>query len=374
MRKAFKYKLYPTRQQAESLAKMLETHRHLYNRSLAERKEAWEREHRSVSYGDQSARLKADRKTNPYLIETNFSSCQATLRRLDRAFEAFFRRVKAGETPGYPRFKGAGRFDTVEFPAYGDGCRLKGHKVYFQHVGDVKVKLHRPVEGRIKTVSFKREPDGWHVVVSCDLGDVAVEPSANPPVGIDLGLKSFLVTSDGRAVEPPRFYRQAQAALRRAQRRVSRRKKGSNRRKKAAKLVARLQRHIANQRRDFHHKVALALVREHGLVAHEDLNVKGIVKTRLAKSAHDAGWSGFLAILAHKAEGAGVRVVAVNPVNTTQACSECGFLVPKTLSDRVHSCSHCGYEADRDLNAARNILRLGLSRQALTQRDTADVA
>lgn len=376
MRKSFKYRLYPNRQQAQALAKTLETHRRLYNDALAERKKAWEDEKRSVSYGDQSTHLKDARKAAPFLAETNFSSTQATLRRLDRSFDAFFRRIKAGEAPGYPRFKGVGRFDTVEFPSYGDGCKLKGNKVYFQHVGEVKVKLHRPVEGRIKTVSFKHEADNWYVIFSCDLGEIEVSPSVNPPVGIDLGLKSFLVTSDGESVEPPKFFRDAEAALRRAQRRVSRRKKGSRGRSVAVRLVARLHQHVANQRRDFHHKTALDLVREYGTIVVEDLNVRGIARSSLAKSTHDVGWSAFLSILEHKAECAGVRVVKVPPRNTTQACSECGSLpdVPKTLSDRVHSCPRCGYEADRDLNAARNILRLGLSRQALTQRDTALVA
>ena len=224
MRKAFKYKLFPTRRQSQVLAQVLETHRRLYNRALDERKQAWDSEQRSVSYGDQSAGLKGQRATNPYLAQTNFSSTQATLRRLDRAFQAFFRRVKAGgETPGYPRFKGANRFDTVEFPSYGDGCKLKSEvgRVYFQQIGDVKVKLHRAVEGKIKTVSFKREADGWHVVFSCDLGECAVPDSPNPPVGIDLGLKAFIVTSDGESVEPPQFYREAEKALRRAQRRVA---------------------------------------------------------------------------------------------------------------------------------------------------------
>lgn len=370
MRRAFKYRLYPTRQQADALTKMLDTHRHLYNRALAERKDYWESNKRSVSLFAQMARLKPDRLTDADLAETNFSSTQGTLRRLDRAFQAFFRRLKAGETPGYPRFKGQGRFDTVEFPSHGDGCKLDAaaSRVYFQHIGRVKVKLHRPVEGTIKTVSFKREADGWHVVFSCDLGEVTVEPSANPPVGIDLGLKSFLVTSDGASVIPPKFYRKSQAALRRAQRRVSRRKKGSNGRREAARLVAKLQQHVANQRRDFHHKTALGLTRTNGMIAVEDLNIKGIARTRLAKSTYDVGWSAFLSILEHKAEGAGVRVFKVPPRNTTQACSECGVLpdVPKTLSNRVHSCPHCGYEADRDLNAARNILRLGLSRLART--------
>src|SRR5215470_14037232 len=157
---------------------LLETHRRLYNDALAERKQAWEHEQRSVSYGEQSGRLKVTRKTNSFLAATNFSSCQATLRRLDKAFQSFFRRVKAGETPGHPRFKGRRRFATVEFPCYGDGCRFDGRCVYFQHVGRVKIKLHRPIEGQIKTIAFKHEADGWYVMFSCDLGDVAVSPSS----------------------------------------------------------------------------------------------------------------------------------------------------------------------------------------------------
>src|SRR6266508_7011092 len=184
---------------------MVETHRHLYNRALAQRKEAWEQEQRGVSYGDQSATLKAQRMVNPYLTLTNFSSCQATLRRLDTAFQAFFRRVKAGDKPGYPRFRGRGRYDTVVFPSYGDGCKLREGRAYFQHIGAVKLKLHRPLEGRIKTMAFKREADGWYVVFSCDLGDVTVAPSEQPAVGIDLGLKAFLTTSEGESIPPPKF-------------------------------------------------------------------------------------------------------------------------------------------------------------------------
>lgn len=377
MIKAFKYRAYPNRLQQAAMAETLETHRHLYNRALAGRKDAWEAEQRAVRYGEQSGHLKADRTTNPYLAKTNFSSCQATLRRLDRAFQAFFRRCKAGETPGYPRFRGYGRFDSVEFPSYGDGCRLKDGRAEFQHIGEVKLNLHRPIEGTIKTMRFKREADGWYVVFSCDLGDVQPEPSANPAVGIDLGLKAFLTTSDGEQVAPPKLYRTAQALLRRASRRVARRKKGSNRRKKAVRLLARHHQHVANQRRDFHHKTARTLVTRFGTIAHEDLNVAGIARTRLAKSTHDAGWTAFLAILAHKAESAGVATVAVDPRNTSQACSGCGALpeVKKTLSDRVHSCS-CGLTLDRDWNAARNILQRGLGRslQASPTPPLGDVA
>lgn len=368
MRKAFKYKLYPTRQQEASMLTMLETHRRLYNRALAERKDAWEQERRSVSYYDQCAHLKYDRVTNPYLAATNSSSCQATLKRLDRAFQAFFRRIKEGEMPGYPRFKGRNRFDTVEFRAYGDGCKLDGNRVYFQHIGRVRVKLHRPIEGTIKTVSFTRQADGWHVIFSCDLGDVRSAPHAGPMVGVDLGLKAFLVTSDGESIAPPKFYRKAEKALRRAQRRVARRQKGSKRRAKAVQILAKVNLHIANQRRDFHHKTARKLVTQYGTIVHEELNIQAIARSRLAKSTYDVGWGQFLNILHSKAEEAGCVVIPVPAHNTTQMCSVCGELpeVPKTLNNRVHRCTKCGYEADRDLNAALNIKRLGSSRQALT--------
>lgn len=237
---------------------------------------------------------------------------------------------------------------------------MNGSRVYFQHVGSVKVKLHRPILGRIKTVSFTREPDGWHVVFSCELLDPQIEPSSAPAVGIDMGLKSFRVTSDGEAVEPPRFYRAAQKKLRRAQRSVARKKKGGANRRKAIRRAAKVHQHVAHQRQDFHHKTALALVSRWGLIAHEGLNVRGIARTRLAKSTLDAGGSQFLGILGHKAEEAGVRVVAVKPKNTTQRCSECGCLplVPVTLSDREYHCASCGFVGDRDLNAAHNVLYL----------------
>jgi putative transposase len=368
MYKSFKYKMYPTRQQETALAMMLETHRHLYNRALAERKEAWEQERWSISYYDQARQLKHDRATNLYMAKTNASSCVATLRRLDRAFQSFFKRIKAGETPGYPRFKARNRFHTVEFLSYGNGCHVKGNRVYFQHVGRVRFKLHRPIEGTIKTVSFTRQADGWHVVFTCDIEDTKVALHTGPIVGIDLGLKAFLVTSEGEGVAPPKFYRKAQRALRRAQRRVSRRQKGSKRRAKAVHILAKAHLHVANQRRDFHHKTARKLVAKYGTIVHEHLNIKGIAQTWLAKSTYDAGWSLFLKILHGKAEEAGCVVIAVPPQNTTQACSACGAMpeISKTLKDRTHCCVRCGYEADRDLNAALNILRLGSSRQALT--------
>ncbi len=197
MRKSFRYRLYPTRQQTRAMLQMLDTHRHLYNRALAERKDAWEQEQRSVHYEEQSAQLKSERTTNPYLAQTNFSSCQATLRRLKKTFEAFFRRVKAGEKAGYPRFKGRERFDTVAFPSYGDGCKIKGDRAYFQHIGEVRIVLHRPIEGTIKTVSFTRRADDWYLIVSCDLGEPQPVQHSGSGVGIDVGLEKFATLSTG---------------------------------------------------------------------------------------------------------------------------------------------------------------------------------
>lgn len=359
MLKAFKYRLYPTRAQEQAMESLLETHRRLYNSALDGRKNAYQNQKRTATFAEQCLLLTVARREDERLAACSAASCQRTLRRLDRSVAAFFRRLKAGQKPGYPRFRGKGRFDSVEF-TYGDGAKLTGdNKARFQGVGDVKVKLHRPVEGTIKTARFKREADGWHVIYSCDLPEgEAVEPSCAPAVGIDLGLKSFLVTSEGESITAPRLYRKAQKKLRRAQRSVARKKRGGKNRRKAVKRLARLHQHVANQRRDFHHKTAHDLVERYGRVAHEDLNVSGMVRSlNLGKSTHDAGWSGFLSILSHKAACAGVEVVGVDPRQTSQMCSRCGSLpeTPLGLRDRVYRCLHCGLCVDRDFNAALNI-------------------
>lgn len=368
MRKSFKYRLSPNRSQVQMLERILEAHRQLYNAALEQRRIAWDQSHVTVSYGQQSAELKGLRRALDTLNATNFSSCQATLRRLDRAFQAFFRRVKAGEKAvGYPRFKSRRRFDTIEFPSVGDGCAWSGRTVYFQHVGQVKVRLHRPLEGVIKTLSFKREADGWYVIASCEVPDVALVPNDQPAVGIDLGLSSFLATSDGVLVPPPQYFRKAQKVLRRAQRALSRKRRGSKRREKARQRVARHHQHVSRQRRDWHFKIARSLTEAYGIIYAEDLNIKGIARSRLAKSTLDAGWRQFLSILDHKAAEAGGRLMLVNPYQTSQICSGCGALptVRKTLKDRVHTCP-CGCVLDRDINAALNIKARGMRVQAPT--------
>lgn len=337
---------------------LLETHRGLYNSALAQRKHCYEAEQKTVTYGEQSARLKVARKDDEALSLANFSSCQRTLKRLDRAFQAFFRRVKTGEKVGYPRFRGSGRFDSVDF-TIGDGAKLtKDGKARFQNVGDVKLKMHRPVEGTIKTATFQLHAGHWYVVFVCEVERVVSNPAENPIIGIDLGLKSFLVTSEGESVDTPKLYRKSQAKLRRSQRAVARKKRGGANRCKAVKTLAKIHAHVANQRKDFHHKIALDLVRRYGVIVHEHLSVKCMVRSlNLAKSTHDAGWAGFLNILKMKAESAAVQVIGVNPRHTTQACSRCSCLptTPIGLSVRVYTCEHCHFTLDRDWNAAINI-------------------
>lgn len=361
MRRAFKFRLFTNANQERELGTMLETHRRLYNACLDQRKTAWETEERSVRYVEQSAWFKAQRETNSFFARLNFSSAQATMRRLDKAFAAFFRRCKAGEKPGYPRFKSRDRFDSIEFPAYRDGIRLNGNRLYVQHVGSVRCKVHRSVEGEVKTATLEREADRWFVVLSCDLGDVPVPRSEQPAVGIDVGLEAFLTTSNGERIENPRYLTNELPELRRRQRAVSRKRRGGHNRRKAVRHVQVLHARVRNLRHEHHHQVALNLIRRYGTIGVEGLTVSNMVKNRsLARAISDAGWAGFVSVLQCKAERAGVEVVVVNPAGTSQECSGCGVVVPKTLRERWHRCPHCGLCLHRDENAAKNILARAL--------------
>ncbi len=361
MLKAFQYRLYPTKAQEMTLTEMLETCRHLYNRSLAERRDAYQNEGKSLNYYDQANTLKEQRRRNSYLAKVNFSATQDVLRRLDKAFQAFFRRVKAGEKPGYPRFKGKGRYHSITFPSYGDGCGLKDGRLYIQNAGKLRIKLHRSPEGKIKTVTVRKLADGWYASFSCEVEPVVLPPSDNV-CGVDLGLESFAITSDGEFFPASKHLRKAERNLKRLQRQVSRRRKGSNRRKKAVQQLAKAHLHIASRRKDTAHKVARSLVDRYGLIAVEDLKVGNMLKNhRLAGCISDAGWDLFLNILKAKAVEAGRQVVRVDPRNTSQACSGCGCVVKKSLSQRWHRCLKCGTSLHRDVNAAINILRRGIA-------------
>jgi putative transposase len=361
VRFAFKYRLYPTKAQIEFLDGELREACSLYNAGLEERIGAYKTCRKSINYYDQANQLKAMR-ADGCLTLSNFSCCQDVLRRLDKTFKAFFARVKRGDKPGFPRFRSFRRFDSITFPSYGDGCRLLDNgKLRIQGAGHIKVKLHRPVEGTIKTVTIKRQAGKWFVCFSVERSTSPL-PESSDAVGIDVGLTSFAVLSDGTDIENPRWYRAGQAKLRVAQRRVARRpNKRSNRRRKAVLLLQKAHARIANQRTDFHHKLSRNIVNDFGLIAVENLNVKGLASGMLAKSVHDAGWSQFLSYLTYKAEDAGRELVKVDPRGTSQTCT-CGARVPKRLQDRWHSCPACGLSAGRDsvsshviLNRARNL-------------------
>lgn len=360
MRRAYRYRLWTDANQERELEIALESHRRLYNACLDCRQLAYEQYGATISYADCSRWYKGQRAANPYFARLNFSSAQATMRRLDRAFVAFFRRVKAGEKPGYPRFKGRDRFDSIEFPAYGDGIRLIGDRLRVQHIGTIRVKLHRPIGGTIKTVTLKREAGRWYVVFSCELPDVPIIPTDRPPVGIDVGLEKFLTTSDGRQEANPRYLREALPHLRRSGRAVARKKRGGSNRRKAVKRLAKDHARVRNLRKEHHHQTALKLVRRHGFIAVESLSVANMLKNaRVSRAISDAGWSGFLLTLRCKAESAGIAFVEVDARGTSQECSACGRIVRKDLSQRWHSCE-CGCSLDRDENAAKVILQRGL--------------
>jgi putative transposase len=356
--KTFKYKLKPTPQQAQVLEEVMCRCRELYNAGLEERKAAWEKSGISVTFAMQSAQLPAIKAVRPEYHDINAQVLQDVLHRLDRAFQAFFRRIKTGERPGYPRFQGKDRYNSFTYPQIGEhgGAVLDGGLLSLSKIGRIPIRLHRPLEGTPKTVTISREADGWYACISC--AEVPVEPL--PPTGgdtgIDVGLKVFLITADGDVIENPRHLRKAEKQLAKAHRRVSKRKRGSKRRLKAIAWLQRKYQRIQRQRRDFHHKTARALLKAYDTIFLEDLRVANLVRNRhLAKSISDAAWGQFRTILEGKAAYAGRRVVAVPPAFTSQDCSGCGERVLKTLSVRTHVCPFCGLVMDRDENAASNI-------------------
>ncbi|MFI8093919.1 RNA-guided endonuclease InsQ/TnpB family protein [Streptomyces sp. NPDC086080] len=394
MMRAYKFLLRPTVRQEQALAGMLRDHCSLYNGALQERREAYRHVSKTtVRYGGQSAQLKEIRAFDPERQgRWSFSSQQATLRRLDRAFAAFFRRVKAGLTPGYPRFRGVGHFDTVTFPKDGDGCRWDSTphdgrtRVRLQGVGHVRV--HRPVRGRVKTVSVKREGRRWYVILACDEVPAEPLPATGGIVGIDMGVRHFLTTSDGEHVENPRFLQVMAKELAAAQQHLATFPRRTRRRTKkhraAARKVAGLHAKIRRQRLDHHHKRANELIRDHDVIAHEKLNTAGMTKRSAAKpdperpggflpngaaakaglnrSILDAGWGLFLGILAQKAESAARRVIPVDARNTSRTCPDCGHVAKENrLTQADFTCTACGFTANADHVGAINVMnRAGL--------------
>jgi putative transposase len=329
---------------------------------LEQRITAYQRSRISVSRFEQEAELKDIRAAFPEYAAIHSHVLQDVLARLDKTYQAFFRRVRVGERAGFPRYQARTRWHSFTYKEFGNGATLDNGFLVLSKIGRIAARWSRSLEGTPKTVTISREPDGWYVCISC--ADIPVQPlpETGKETGIDLGIEAFATTSDGTRIFNPGWYRKAERALKTAQRRVSRRKHGSNRRRKAVTLLAKAHQKVARQRHDFHHKTALALVQQNDTIYHEALQPANMVKNHhLAKSISDAGWGAFLIILSYKAACAGRQVLAVNPAYTSQTCSGCGAIVSKGLSVRWHSCPECGTSLHRDHNAAMNIERLGQS-------------
>jgi putative transposase len=356
VRKSYKYKLKPTPDQERMLDETLWRCRTLYNTGLEQRICAYRHRGVTVTHYQQEAELKDIRADFPEYAAIHSHVLQDVLARLDKAYQAFFQRVKAGQMPGFPRFQGRNRYHSFTYKQFGNGAHLDNGYLVFSKVGRVAVRWSRPVEGKPKTVTLSHEVDGWYVSFSCaEVLDQPL-PLTGQETGIDVGLKVFLITADGLVIDNPRHHRHAEKRLAKAQRVVNRRQKGSKRRKKAARRCAKRYQAVKRQRADFHHKTARILVQAYDVIYLEDLQVRNVLRNHhLAKSISDAGWALFRSTLEYKAECAGKQVVAVPPKYTSQDCSGCGERVPKSLSVRTHVCFTCGLVMDRDENAARNI-------------------
>jgi putative transposase len=390
MRRAYVFRLRPTARQHVALAACVEAHRELYNAALQERRDAWSHSKTRIYYGDQSAQLTEIRAARPDQAVWSFSSQQATLRRLKKAFDGFFRRVKRGEKAGYPRFKGKGRFDSVEWPKDGDGARWlpEQNRMYLQGIGRVKVDLHRPVVGRVKTIQIKRCGRRWMLVLSCDDVTTNPLPGTGRQAGIDVGIASFATTSDGDHIDNPRWGRAAADKLAAAQQRLQRAKRRSKNRERKRETVAARHRKIANQRKDFHHKQARHLVERYDVLVVEDLKIASMLgrakpvpdpdnpgvflkngaraKSGLSRSISDVAWGRFISILRAKAEEAGRTWIEVDPRHTSDRCEACGHAAQENrVTQAAFRCTACGHgPTNADEHAARNILRAGLALHA----------
>jgi putative transposase len=393
VRRTYRYRLYPTRRQARALEAQLRFARELYNAALEQRRSAYQRCGESLGYHDQSAELTELRREAPELCPPegmNFWAQQAVLRRLDRAFEAFFRRLRQGEKPGYPRFKGRRRFDTLAWTLKGNAGGVavtEQGRLRLQGIGCVKVKWHRqvPADAVLGEVRVTRKCSGqrmrYYVSISAELPDPAPRPASGEAVGIDLGVRRLLSLSTGEQLAGPRAGKVASPATRRAARRLARRKRGSGRRAKAAALLALAREREANRRRDRAHKLSRALVERFDLIAVEELRVRNMLraakgtlaepgrnvaaKSALNREIADQGWAQMLSYLAYKAEEAGRRVVKVDPANTSRTCAACGEVDARSRSGPRFRCTACAHADDADVNAAKVILSRGLIKDGI---------
>lgn len=366
--KTYQYRIYPTSSQTTVLNQTLDMCRWVYNETLAYRKDNWEDDNKNTSLFDTNKLLpiwKTDKEELKQVYSQVLQNCQV---RVDLAFKAFFRRVKSGGAPGYPRFKGYRQYDSFTYPQ--TGFKFVDDKLHLSKIGYVKIKLHRFMDGNIKTLTIKKSPTGkWFASFVVDIGDQIQKQNLGTSVGIDVGISSFATMSNGDKIDNPRILKNEEQNLAKVQRKLSNAPKGSIERRKRLKAVSRVYERIANKRKDFIHKVSRNIVDNYSFIVFEDLSIKNMLKNHcLAKAISDVAWGTLISITANKAEEAGSQVILVDPRNTSQMCSRCGTIVQKNLSVRTHDCPICGLVIDRDENAAINILRLGLQSQEKSKK------
>jgi len=379
MRISYQYKLKPNKEQCEIIDNTLDMLRHQYNYQLAQRFDWYEQNRCSLdrcplicylpelkdrpNKAHQEKSLVQLKKDRPWYKKIHSQVLQSVSDKVDKAFERWLKGDGNGKKSGRPRFKGVRQYKTFTYKQFKQH-HFVGKKITLSKIGDVKVIVHRPLPDGfvIKTVSVTKKAKGYYVTLSLDNKEIpTIKPDfdANNIVGIDVGLIDFYVASDNTRIATPKHLRKAEGKLKSAQRKVSRRKKGSLRRLKAIEKLGIKHKKVADTRRDFHFKTAKKLLNKYDVIVVEQLNIKGLAKTRLAKSINDAGWGQFISILTNKAENAGLKVIAVNPNGTSQICSNCGHTVKKSLSVRMHHCPVCHTHICRDLNAAMNIKNRG---------------
>lgn len=360
--RTYKFKLSPTREQREQIFSTLNLCRWLYNSGLEQRITVYKKQRKTLSFYTQKKELPLLKKVLPEFKNVHSQVLQNVLERLDNAYQAFFRRLKSGEKAGFPRFQGRNRYNSFTYPQ--SGFKIMGKHLQLSKMGKLRIQKHRQLKGTVKTCTIIHKNGRFYVCFSCEVKVQTPPTNKGNAIGIDLGVTNLAITSDGMFYENPKHLKALEHKLKKQQRLVSKRKKGSNRRKKAVHQLAKLHERISNKRKDTAHKVSKKLVEQHDILVFEDLNIQRMVKDHhYAKGIVDSAWRQLINFTIYKAANAGKEVRFVNPYNTTQQCSNCKAIAKKTIADRVHRCG-CGYTEDRDVNAAINILHLGLQQTA----------
>jgi putative transposase len=363
MMRTFQFRLKPNTTQAAMLGRILTDNAETYNAALQERRDAWRLQRKSITYHAQQSEL-TDLRKDPVFQWIACDIQRDPLRRVDRAFKGFFRRCKCGQKPGFPRWRSVGRYDSFTFNAPFVAVRDKAVKI--PNLGYIRARGGRPIQGRAKACTIKRDGKRWTASVVCDVGPAPEKVAVSRAVGIDVGLTTLVTLSDGIEIANPRWTRKHETRIAAANQKLALKQKRSKNRIRAREALRRAHQRAASARLNYIHHVSKWLVENYDLIAHEDLKIRNMVRSNLAKSILDAAWGILIYQLAYKAEQAGRYLIAVNPRGTSQICSGCGAEVAKKLSERAHQCPHCGLKLGRDHNAARNVLALGISVAGVT--------